>query len=242
MLGDEVPIVTVVVVELTAHVEAAIGERVVEQAKARRRLRLPRHVERDVLVQRVRGARAVAHCVDVAHLVALLRAIERAGTLAEAHVHFVAALLDVVIHARVPPAEVVRLGLAIAHHAMPRAFVQDVPCAGAAFERDAHAYARGFDHDMAGCVVHRERRRRKAAQVAALAAFERHVVRAGRDRPRARAVRFAVRQHEHADDVLGEHEQFDAAVRLRAQHDRVGRGVASVRGEREARRMFEIDL
>ena len=144
MLGDEMPVEAVVVVELAAHVEAAVGERVVEEAEAGRRLRLPRDVERDVLVERVGGARAVAHRVDVAHLVALVGAIERTGALAEAEVHLAGVAHDVVIHALVPPAEVVRLRPAIVAITRCQApSCRHVPRAEAAVERRRSGATRG---------------------------------------------------------------------------------------------------
>ncbi len=193
MLGDEVPVVAVIVIELAAHVEAAVGKRVVEQAESCRRLRLPCHVEGDVLVEGIRGACAITHCVDVAHFVGLVRSVERTGALAEADIHFAFATFDVVIHALVPPAKVIRLRLPIAHHALPRRVVQDVPRAESTVQRNRQTDARRFNHNLLSVGRYVKSGWREIAHVAAIAAFERNVVRARRDGPGPRTMRIAVR-------------------------------------------------
>ncbi len=51
----------------------------------------------------------------------------------------------------------------------------------------------------------------------------------------ARAMQFAVRQHQHADDVFGENVKFDPAIRGRSEND----AIAFVRRQRERGGCFD---
>jgi len=108
-----------IVVQLATHIEPAVGQRIVEEAKAALCVRPPRHIKRNVFIERVGSARAIAHRIDIAHFIALARTINRSGTLAQANIHFTALAFDVVIDPGVPPREVVRLRLAIPQNTMP---------------------------------------------------------------------------------------------------------------------------
>ncbi len=220
MLGDEIAVRAVIVVEFAAHVERAVRQRVVEQPEPLAGSGRPRDVERDVLVQRVGMLRAVAHRVDVAHLEARAGAVEVARAFAEAE-HLVAALAgDVVIRAIVPPAEVVRLRRTVGECDAPRAVrAAHRPRAMAALPAHRDADLRGLDAH--GIVVFDERvgGQREAVEIEAVAPVERHVVKARRDRPRARVAGRRVGQHAHPHDVVLEHEDLDGRAHLgREQH------------------------
>ena len=119
MIGFEIAVVAVVVVQLLAHVEGAVGQRVVEQAEGQLAFLLPGQVERDMFVQRVGRTRAIAHRIDVAQAITLAHAIGVAGALADAEIHLVALTLQVVVYLFVPPAEVVGLRRPVGGHHLP---------------------------------------------------------------------------------------------------------------------------
>ena len=102
MVGYEITIVTVVVIQLLAHVEGAISQRVIEEAERDLVGLLIRQVERDVLVERIGRTCAVAHGVYVAHAVALPHAVGFPCPLAQAEVQLVGLALEVVIDLLIP--------------------------------------------------------------------------------------------------------------------------------------------
>ena len=213
----KVAIVAVVVVQLAAHVKAAVGQCVVEQPEAGGVLGVPRHVERDVLVQRVGRACAVAHRVDVAHLVALVGAVELAGALAQAEVHLARFAAHVVVDLLVPVTEVVSLGGAVVQHGLPLACATDLPRAEAPRQRNGQADLAGLQAQRVGIGMQLERRQREPAEVSAIPPSDGRIIAARGDRPRGRATQVTVRQHQHTDDVFFKHEDFNRSASAAGQ-------------------------
>ena len=140
----------VVVVEFLAHVERAIGQCVVEQAERDFGRLLPGQVERDVFVERVGRARAVAHRIDVAHAVALPQAVGIAGAFPKAEVHFVGLAFQVVVHLVVPPGKVVGLRRTVRCNADPCLAVTDFPATEEAGAGDGQTDLCGDDRNLVG--------------------------------------------------------------------------------------------
>ncbi len=233
MVGHEVAVVAVVVVHLAAHVEAAVGQGVVEQAEAEAGVffaTLAGDVERDVFVQRVGAARAVAHRVEVAHAVALAGAVGVAGALTQAEVSLAAIARQVVVDLLVPPAEVVALCRPVGGGGLPRAVVPAFPAAEEAGERNGEAHGTGGDLQLRALFLELERGQRKTAHVETVASFNGQVFQTRRHGPAAWHLQPALRQHQHTDDVFFEHpdvgrgaagavqDEVVAAVRLQGEY------------------------
>ena len=233
----------VVVVQLAAHVEAAVGQRVVEQAETGAVLRVPRHIERNVLVQRIGRTCAVAHRVDVAHLVALVRTVELTSAFTQAEVHFARFAAHVVIDLFIPVAKVVGLGGAIVQHRLPLASSADLPRAEATRECNAQADLAGLHVQCVGVGLQCKFRQREPAEITSVTPFERRIFGARRNRPRGRATQVTVRQHQHTDDVFFEHEDFNRSASAAGQ----AKSVAVLRLEFESGGMqhghrFQLNL
>ena len=208
VVSHEIAVVAMVVVHLAAHVEAAVGQGVVEQAEGEACVfftALAGDVERDVFVQRVGSARVVTHRVQVLHAVALASAIGVTRTFAQAEVHLATLALQVVVNLLVPPAKVVGLGGAVCCRCAPRALVLAFPAAEESFQCNGEAHGAGGDLQLCGIKCQRKRGQRETAHVKAVTAFHRQVAQARRHRPAAGHLQLALRQHQHAQDVFFQH-------------------------------------
>jgi hypothetical protein len=232
VVGHKVAVVAVVVVHLATHVEAAVGQGVVEQAIAHAGVgftTLACDVEGDVFVQRVGAARAVTHGVQVAHAVALAGAVGVAGALAQAEVGLAAITLQVVVNLFIPPAEVVALRGTVGGAGLPAPLVPVFPAAEQTFERDGQANRSCADLQLCALFLELECGQRKAAHVKTVTALDGQVFQARRHRPAARHLQLALRQHQHADDVFFEHPDMSHGAAVAGQHKMVV--VAELQGE-----------
>ena len=225
MVGHKVAVVAVVVVHLAAHVEAAVGQGVVEQAKPYVRqafvllARFAGDVERDVFVQRVGPARVVTHGVQVLHAVTLAGAVGVARAFAQAEVHLATLALQVVVDLLVPPAEVVGLGGAVCRRGAPCALVLAFPAAEETLQCDGEAHVAGGDLQLFGVVCQRKRGQREAAHVEAVTPFHGQVAQARRHRPAAGHLQLALRQHQHTHDVFFQHPDMGDSAAGAVQDD-----------------------
>src|SRR5262249_4891859 len=94
------------------------------------------------------GAHAVAHRVHIVHAEAAVRAVHLTGAFAETEVHLGEVASEGVMHALVPPTEIVRLRGPIFGGTGPCAIAQDFPLTEEAREADGQANASGLDREL----------------------------------------------------------------------------------------------
>ena len=108
-----------VVAAFGSEVEAAVSIGVVEKAKGQSRRLAEGDVERNMLVERIRCVRVIAHGVHIAHAKAAIGPIHRAGLFTEAEIAFVRITFEIVPNALAPPAEVIGLGRSVPRNGDP---------------------------------------------------------------------------------------------------------------------------
>ncbi len=204
MVGDEGAEQAVIVAAFAAHVEGAIGKRVVEQPD-RRAAVLARHVERNVLVERIGISRVVAHRVHIGHAEAAAGAVHVAAALAQAEIFLAKVADEIVTHAPVPPAEIIGLGRSVLQQ---RFAVRVRPGTQKSVQPYRQCELRGRHDQLAAALAQLERRQGKTREVEPVAAFGRDVFEARRYRPSLWLLERAIRQHHHPDDIVFQHEDM----------------------------------
>src|SRR5208283_677160 len=150
---------------------------------------------------RISRPRIIAHRVNIGHPVPITRAIGRPGAFTQAVVGFVGKPLQVVIHAVVPPSEVVSLSRTIHRGDLPFVVRSNFPFAAESYQRDRQANVVYCDSQFDRAFLKRDLRQIITGQVETIASLEWHIFQARRDHPGSRMAQLAERKHHHADNV-----------------------------------------
>ena len=210
VIGLEIAVMPVIVVQFLAHIQGAVGQGVVEQAEGQATLLFPGQVKGNVLVQRVGSAGAIPHRVDVAHAVALTIAVGVTRTLAEPEILLVPRAREIVINLVVPPAKVVALRWAVRSHLHPAVGRWHFPTAEESNALDGQAQARRGNDKLLIGFAERIVRRREARRIEAVAPVDRNIVRTGRDRPGpGKAQPARARLHQDTEEIRFKHKNMD---------------------------------
>src|SRR5271157_1269062 len=136
VVSSKIAVMPVVVVEFTSKVKGTIADCVVEKDKGNLCLLLPSQVKRDVFVERVGRSSIVTHRIKVRHPIALPGTVGCSRSLPQPEIHFVRFPLQVMVHAIIPPAEIVTLRGPIGSGKLPATALPYLPSTKKAPEHD----------------------------------------------------------------------------------------------------------
>ena len=232
MIGDDVAVRPVIVIEFATKIVGDARERVVEFAVAAAGGIGDEHIG-DRLVERVALLGVIAHRIETGEAKAAAGAVHRARAFAQRIMAIARAALEKVVRAAVPPAEIIRLSRAVGGDRLPGRAVMLFPHAAQAVQRDRHADLGGGDDQHAIGFLDRRRGAGEARDVHPVAPGFRDILGPRGDRPARRAGHRAVREQQEADDIVLEHEQMRHRASIGGERDPSVRAL----GQREQRRI-----